>query len=186
MKDDMSSIILGENTVLPTDDSGNQNVHIATSYTLISSATIQSLSFYVTSGAAGKMRLGIYDNSAGSPNNRKAFTGEITLVNGWNTAVVTVPILLSAGTHWITYLYNNSGINFKNTNTGTSKYHNMAYAALPDPFGSIDGSYTAHWSHYGTLTVIDTVKDLMNNLQSGFLVNTPVYDGGILHLRRKV
>lgn len=182
----MSTLILGENTILGLDDSGNQNVHIATAYSLIASATIQSLSFYVTSGAAGSMRLGIYDDSAGIPNNRKAFTNQITLINGWNTANVTVPILLVAGTYWITYLYNNGAINFKVDSSGNSKYHNMAYAALPDPFGSIDGSYTDHWSHYGTLSVVDTVKDVMNNSQSGFLVNSPVYDGGILHYKRRV
>ncbi|MEK7138619.1 MAG: hypothetical protein AAB799_00365, partial [Patescibacteria group bacterium] len=54
------TITIGETTILPADDSGNGNLLLAQSTTLSQTATIQSLSFYVTT-AAGNLRLGIYD-----------------------------------------------------------------------------------------------------------------------------
>ena len=55
------SITIGETNILPSADSGNGNLLVAQSTTLSQTATIQSLSFYVTT-AGGNLRLGIYDS----------------------------------------------------------------------------------------------------------------------------
>ena len=53
-------VTIGDNTNLPNDDNGNGNLLVAQNTTLSQTATIQSLSFYVTV-AGGNLPLGIYD-----------------------------------------------------------------------------------------------------------------------------
>ena len=53
------TITIGQTSVLTTADGGNANLLLAQSATLSQTATIQSISFYVTA-AAGKLVLGIY------------------------------------------------------------------------------------------------------------------------------
>ena len=67
-----SSVVIGEPNILSIDDNQNSNLLLAQQTTLGQSATIQTLSFYVTT-AAGKLRLGIYDASGpgGGPGRRR-------------------------------------------------------------------------------------------------------------------
>ena len=68
---------IGEQNILAADDNENGNLLVAQSAVLDQSATIQSLSFYVTN-AAGKLRLGIYSDVSGTPGEKLAETTEIT------------------------------------------------------------------------------------------------------------
>src|SRR6187401_1506873 len=74
-----SPLAIGDNRIENTDDNGNGNLLVAQSATLSEDATLQSLSFYVTS-AAGKLRLGVYaaNGPAGGPGTKLAETGELT------------------------------------------------------------------------------------------------------------
>ena len=108
-----TAITIGETSVLTSNDSGNGNLLIAQQATLSQTATIQSLSFYVTT-ASGDLRLGIYDATGpnGGPGAKKAETNSFTPTTGWNTATVITPASLPVGTYWLAYLPSSSSLGF--------------------------------------------------------------------------
>jgi hypothetical protein len=105
-----STITIGETNVLSTGDGGNGNLLCSQNTTLSQTATIDSLSFYVTT-AAGNLRLGIYDATGpnGGPGALKAQTSSFKAVKGWNTANVVTPVTLQPGTYWLAYLAQTHG-----------------------------------------------------------------------------
>lgn len=152
------TITIGETNILSINDSGNANVLIAQSASLSQSATIQSLSFYVTT-ASGKLRLGVYDSTGpgGGPGQKKAETAEITPTTGWNTANVITPVSLSPGTYWLAYLPSDNNLHFRRAGSGTAKYYSYTYGILPNTFSTTPTSTADHWSFYATLnTSADT------------------------------
>jgi hypothetical protein len=146
---------IGETTILATADSGNSNLLLAQNATLAQSATIQSISFYVTT-AAGNLRLGIYDATGpnAGPGTKKAETNSFVPVAGWNTANVIAPVLLAAGNYWLAYLPSSDGLGFERAAVaGTSAvYYAYPFTAMPGTFGTSLSSTTSHWSLYATLT----------------------------------
>src|SRR6202051_1554577 len=94
------TITIGQTSVLTSADGGNANLLLAQSATLSQTATIQSLSFYVTA-AAGKLVLGVYNSVNGGPGQLLASTGAFTPVVGWNTQPVNSPVALAPGTYWL-------------------------------------------------------------------------------------
>ena len=147
-----STITIGETTITPNSDSGNANLLLAQQASLSQTATIQSMSFYVTA-AAGNQRLGIYDATGpgGGPGTKIAETAEITPVVGWNTANVTSQVSLPAGTYWLAYLPSSNSLGFTNASTGSTKYYSLTYGALPTAFSTTPNSGTFHFSFYATL-----------------------------------
>src|ERR1019366_7120857 len=147
-----TSINIGEITILSVDDYGNANLLCSQSTTLSQTATIQSLSFYVST-AAGNLRLGIYDATGpgGGPGAKVAETNAIVPSVGWNTVPVITPISLPSGTYWIAYLTDNDGLHFCNTGSGTIDYYTYTYGALPATFSLTPSSVGGHWSFYATL-----------------------------------
>ena len=145
-------ITIGEKNLLAVDDSGNGNLMVAQQTSLPQSATIQSLSFYV-SQASGKLRMGIYDATgpSGGPGAKKAETNEITPVVGWNTANVVTPVSLAPGNYWLAYLPSSSNLHFKMEPTGNAKWYTYTYGVMPATFSTapLGGAY--HWSFYATL-----------------------------------
>src|SRR5262249_37086262 len=93
-----NSMTIGETNVPAAEDDGNANLLVAQQATPPQAATVQSLSFYVTT-AAGTLLLGIYDATgpAGGPGVLKAESASFVPVAGWNTANVLAPVSLSAG-----------------------------------------------------------------------------------------
>jgi Protein of unknown function (DUF4038)/Putative collagen-binding domain of a collagenase len=150
-----SILTIGETNVLPNFDNGNGNLLVAQSAVLSTTATLTSLSFDVTT-AAGKLRLGVYDSSGpgGGPGALKAQTAEITPIPGWNTANVTSPVSLPAGTYWLAYFPSDNNLAFLKTADASSsgKYYSLAYGALPATFSTAPSSTPSHWSLYATLT----------------------------------
>jgi hypothetical protein len=148
-------IQIGLTSIAPLGDNGNANLLIAQQATLGQNATIQSLSFYITT-AAGNLRLGIYDNTGpgGGPGALKAFTAEFTPITGWNTRPVTTPVLLTAGTYWLAYLPQSSTLAFQidRSGAGSAVWYSYAYGPLPATFATsgLSGD-TVQWSFYGTL-----------------------------------
>ena len=120
------------------------------------SATIQSLSFYVTN-AAGELRLGVYSDVSGTPGEKLAETTEITPTVGWNTAAVMSQVLLPAGTYWLAYLPSDNSLGFRKASDTTSsgRYYSFAYGPLPATFSTSPGSTGSHWSFYATLDTSD-------------------------------
>ena len=146
------TIQIGETTILTTPDSGNGDLLLAQPASLGQTATIQSLSFYVTT-AAGNLRLGIYDATgpSGGPGAKKAETNSMTPVVGWNTVNVITPVSLPAGTYWLAYLPSSSSLAFRQEYTGTAKFYSYTYGAMPATFSTTHTTNTSHWSFYATL-----------------------------------
>ena len=150
----VTSINIGETTVLSGTDSGNGNLLVVQDVALSQVATIQSMSFYVRH-AAGNLRLGIYDNTGpgNGPGVLKAQTGSFATVAGWNTANVVSPVSLSVGNYWLAYLPSSSSLTFAAKATGTFKYAAFSFGSMPGTFPTVAGSGSTHWSIYATLNV---------------------------------
>ena len=134
-------------------DSNNGNKLVAQPATLSQTATIRSLSFYVTT-ASGNLRLGIYDATGpgGGPGAKKAETASITPTTGWNTANVITPVSLPPGTYWLAYLASSNSLKFKGENTGgNSRLYPFTFGPMPATFSTAPGSSVWRWSLYATL-----------------------------------
>ena len=149
----VSTITIGETSILSVTDSNNGNKLVAQRATLSQTATIQSLSFYVVT-ASGNLRLGIYDATGpgGGPGAKKAETASITPTTGWNTANVT-PVSLPPGTYWLAYLASSNGLKFRAERTGgNSKLYTFTFGPpMPATFSTTPGSSVWRWSFYATL-----------------------------------
>jgi hypothetical protein len=145
-------ITIGDTRVESAADDGNGNLALAQETTLSQTATIQSLSFYVTR-ASGDLILGIYDatGSNGGPGVLKAKTNGFVATTGWNKANGVTPVSLPAGKYWLAYLPSSSNLHFrKHNNSGNCVYHSRSYGSgLPATFpnSSVSCSYTT-WSFY--------------------------------------
>ena len=131
------------------DDYGNGNILIVQQADLSQAATIQSLSFYVTS-ASGQLRLGIYDDSNGNPGTLRAETAAFTPVVGWNTKPVLTPVLLPAGTYWLAYLPQSNSLHFRVALNGSARGYYYSYGPMPTTFPSPPLTADVHWSLYAT------------------------------------
>src|SRR3989344_1829192 len=145
-------ITIGETAILTNPDNGNGNLLVSQSTTLSQTATIQSLSFYVTT-ASGNLRLGIYDTTGpgGGPGAKKAETNSFTPVVGWNTANIITPVSLPVGTYWLTYLPSSSSLGFRLAYTGSAKWYSYTYGVMPTTYSTAPTAGTYHWSFYATL-----------------------------------
>ncbi len=160
-----ATVVVGEKNILSADDNGNGNLLVTQKATLSQTATLQSLSFYITS-AAGKMRLGIYDATGpgGGPGNKKAETNEITPVVGWNTANVTSAVSLPSGTYWLAYFPSDNRLAFKKKLTGSAKYYSLTYGSLPAKFSTTPNSEVVHWSLYATFSTTSSADKTPPNV----------------------
>jgi hypothetical protein len=150
-----ATAVLGEASILPSDDSGNANLLLAQKATLDQAGTLQSLSFYVTQ-AAGSLRLGIYDATGpnGGPGALLAQTNAFVPVVGWNTAPVITPVHLAAGTYWLAYVPSDNNLHFRVDRTsGTLEWFPFTFGAMPAAFSTTPTIETGHWSFYATLTL---------------------------------
>ncbi len=147
------TIVIGDATILPNDDSGNANEMDASEAILSQTATIQSLSFYVPI-AAGELRLAIYDatGTGGRPGILKAQTKSFVPVVGWNTVNVVTPVSLPAGTYWLAKLNNNNNMHERTVNTGVSTWVARTFKKGFRARAPAMGTAGSHWSFYATLT----------------------------------
>jgi hypothetical protein len=144
---------IGDPVVESADDSGNANLLLAQEATLSQTATLESLSFYVTQ-AAGKLRMGLYDSTGpgGGPGALKAQTAEITAVLGWNTAPVTSQVTLAPGSYWLAYLPSDNNLHFRvERSTGATTYYGFSYGPMPSTFSASPINIAGTWSFFATL-----------------------------------
>ncbi len=158
------TVRIGETAVLTTADSQNGNLLLAQEATLSRSATIQSMSFYVTS-ASGKLVLGVYsaNGPSGGPGTLVAQTAAFAPSVGWNVASTTTTPTLSAGEYWLAYLPSSNGLSFvKENNTGNCRYYARTFiSTLPETFSTKPMNCTpATWSLYATLATTVTPPTL--------------------------
>jgi hypothetical protein len=148
---------LGESALLGYSDSGNANVLLAQGpYYLNQPATVQSLSFYVTT-AAGQVRLAMY--TAGPNNDCKGGSLQAQTnafaprQNSWNTANVIDKVTLPVGNYCLAYNPSSNNLSFrKGLSTGTAiVYYPYTFGPLPQTFSSSPSGDPFHWSFYATL-----------------------------------
>ena len=160
------SIRIGNTTVESSNDGGYGNLLLAQKTALGHTATIQSLSFYVSS-PYGKLRLGLYDDNAGSPGALIASTNEFTPIStGWNTQNVISPVSLTAGTYWLACLPQSGFLAFKvsNDGSGTRLGVSFNYGPLPATFPSGSSGADVQCSFYATLNAELPLADLAEEL----------------------
>ena len=145
-------ITIGETSILTNSYSGIGNQLVAQQVTLSQSATIQSLSYYVST-ASGQLRLGIYNNNGSNPGTLVAETSAFTPVTGWNTQPVITPTLLPAGTYWLAFLPQSSSFAGRISYSGAGRYYGYAFGALPPSYSTSASSGAFHFSLYATLTL---------------------------------
>jgi hypothetical protein len=147
-----STFTIGETNILSGADNGYGNLLVTQQATLGQSATILSMSVYVTT-VGGSLRLGIYDATGpgGGPGQLKAQTAAFTPTSGWNTRNVVSQVSLPAGTYWLAYLPSSNSLGFRVALTGSARGYGYAFGALPATFSTSPMSATCHWSFYATL-----------------------------------
>ena len=98
------------------------------------------------------MRLGIYTNAGTGPGTLLAWTGDFTPAAGWNTHLVSAPVILPAGTYWLAYLPSSNSLSFEKANLGSGNVSvPFAYGDMPSQFPAGFASDSAQWSFYATL-----------------------------------
>lgn len=151
-----STITIGETAVMPNADGSNANLLSAQSATLNETATMVSLSFYVTT-AAGNLRLGVYDATGpnGGPGAKKAETSSFAPIAGWNTRNVMTQVALAPGVYWLAFIPSSNSLLFPKSDTpgADARYYGRAFGPLPATFSTNPNSTTSHWSLYATLNV---------------------------------
>jgi hypothetical protein len=150
------TISIGDTNIEGAADSDNGNLLLAQEATLSQTATIDSLSFYVTN-AAGKLILGIYDASGkgGKPGKLMAATNAFSPAAGWNTQNVIAPVSLPAGNYWLAYLPSSGNLSFvKQNNSGNCYYYSHALSSGMAATSSTSprNCTPTTWSLYATLT----------------------------------
>ena len=168
-----SVITMGETAVLSIKDGGNGNLLIAQKAALAQTATVQSLSFYVTT-ASGNLILGIYDATGpnGGPGALKASTRSFTPVTGWNTALVVTPVSLAVGNYWLAYLPSSYGLGFVRT-TGSCYWYSYTFNSLPSKFSASAAGCPGAWSFYATLTLSTTGEGSCGSSNGADLTSAP-------------
>jgi hypothetical protein len=150
-----STITIGDTNLESDADSGNGSLVLAQEAALSGSATIESLSFYVTQ-AAGNLILGIYDATGprGGPGKLLAVTSSFATADGWNTAKVVRPVSLAAGNYWLAYLPSSGNLSFlKQNDSGNCFYKTQRFSSgMPAAFSTFPSNCTpTTWSFYASL-----------------------------------
>lgn len=133
----------GLTTVGSIPEKGDNGFWIANSFTAASNMTVSKMNIYVGT-ASGKARLGIYSDKAGQPGTLIAQTGEITLINGWNSGMLGSSKVLTSGvTYWIAIELTSSATTlYFNNAAGRLRYKTYTYSVLPSsaPLNCVSGT----------------------------------------------
>jgi hypothetical protein len=102
------------------------------------SLTLSKLSIYVYAAAAGNFRLGIYNDSGGSPSGQALIVGSGSTAfsgTGWIDAAVAATYL-AAGTYWMAYASDTDNTEkfYRDGTSSTIYYKAFTYTALPSTF----------------------------------------------------
>ena len=156
-------LIMGRTIVPPNTaptSSGNADILIAQQTTLAQSGILQNINIYVDA-LAGQIRLGIYEDNAGSPGALLAETAVFDAAPGWNEQITTSTPTLEAGTYWLAFLSDDNNLEVGvEAGTGISRNINYTFAALPNTFPGSSTNETANYSLYATLVEDPTTLSL--------------------------
>lgn len=118
--------------------------------------------FKLKAATNGNVKCAIYDDNAGSPNNRLWVqnTGQ-TIISGWNTIAVSPGLSIVSGTYiWLAVIFDViQSVNNWSSSLGTYKYKSNNYSnGLPDPAGTgySNASVTRFYAGWGALVLNPT------------------------------
>ena len=178
-----TTITMGDKTVEAAFDNGNGNLLLSQQAILAQPATLQSLSFYVTT-ASGSLVLGVYSPNGpnGGPGTLLATTATATAVTGWNTLMTSTHPVLQSGTYWLAYFPSSNNLAFrKQNNSGSCWMKSRTFGPMPTTFPAGPVSCTpTTWSFYASLTgsgvvappVATAAPVVTGNLQVGSQLST--------------
>lgn len=131
-------------------DSGNAGFAVAQKITLSVTASLVSLSFFVTT-VAGQVNLGIYSDSSGQPGALLGSTGLFTPSTGFNTKPLALASL-APGDYWLAHSPTSNGLNYQGFNTGgTNAFRSTTAGNLPNPYGTLFQPEDVFiWSYFAT------------------------------------
>src|SRR3990167_3485213 len=90
----------------------------------------------VTASGNGNIKLGIYTDNAGEPDDLLSSVGSTAITTGENVIPITSTPVVSGTYYWLAYNIDQANIPYKNTG-GTNRYKVLTYAtAFPDPAGT--------------------------------------------------
>ncbi len=142
---------MGMDTVGSGTDVPSSNAFAATKATANQNETVNLLNLYIDSNAVGTARMGIYSDNNGSPGTLLAQTGDITLVNGWNTGVIPSTSLVSGTDYWLVFCFSQEGSVVRYNATGTLKFvQNYSYGELPSTAPAMTNTNATTYSFYAS------------------------------------
>lgn len=122
-------------------------------FSLTEQGTIQTIHLYLYT-AAGNLRLAIYNDNAGAPNELQCETNSEAASTGWNELTPTTTPTLSAGTYWICLQVDSSTSHLGEGSGDTNQTYgdNHTYGTFPDP-ATPDDYWDVVLSIYATYSV---------------------------------
>jgi hypothetical protein len=150
------TIVIGNQSVFQTVDSGNGNWLNAQGANLSQAATLQTLSLYIGT-ASGNLILGVCDATgpSGGPGKLVASSASFVPKSGWNTVPVQAPVLLQPGAYWLIYLPSSNSLSFVKAIAGNgNKDGAYTFAPMPSIFPAVASADPNQWSFYATLSAV--------------------------------
>jgi hypothetical protein len=100
------------------------------------------MKFNLTGGAAGNVRVGLYDDNSAVPNNLLGESASLAAQGNYTTNYPITECQMPAATGWMVHNQDNNGSHWSywDNGTGTRYYRtSFAFGAFPNPFGSGSG-----------------------------------------------
>lgn len=153
------STVYGNNQITagPTTTKLDKNMLWTMKITIGSASTLQALGVAVVVDAidtSANVRLGLYSDSAGAPNALEAQTPAFATTNGLSERLLTTPVAVTAGSHWIAILADNNvrvHVDAANISWAAASLSYASVSTLPTQF-PLPGSYTLGRGHMYAVT----------------------------------
>ena len=132
------------------------------------SGTAESVSIY-TASSDWHVRVAIYDDNAGNPNNLLWESPSTLGASGDWVTISTSSVTITQGEYyWLGLQHDVNGGMVKGdyVEPGYSKYREQSYGAFPDPFGTPDGDQPYKYSIYCTYTTTAVGQPYISRVQN--------------------
>lgn len=125
----------------------SHNYNVSCQFTAIATGTMNK--FDVDVSGATNIKPGIYADSSNLPGSLLGYGGSQACVAGINRLNISDVSISSSTVYWLSANSDTQTILYTSPESFMTKYKALTYAnALPDPFGTPDGSGTTHRTHY--------------------------------------
>jgi hypothetical protein len=144
-------IIIGNTQVFPTDGGGHGGYQFAMPVALSQNATLNSLGLYCYV-PDGTVYLGLYNDNNGAPGALLASTPASSLVAGWNTVLVSTPLVLTPGTYWLSFIPSSSTMEAAATDLAPGSDYHEFQTTLRTPYPGPISTTTKQYSLFAILS----------------------------------